>query len=199
MCSKRRRSRRLVRQDSAGGRTRSWSIDDQSISTRLSRAGSDPGSAAEAAATPPSPVARGGGDRAGILVSKLIMGALSSVVLAAVFWTLGFLLCGDSVYDLDYQVLVVVALIAVVATAVLAVSAAHGVSGPSSPLGSVDGWRSVNANTPVRPAPRHPLMCSERSGLTRKYFTLPFGESAQARASAFGVRTTVPAPCEPHD
>ena len=132
------------------------------------------------------------------------MGALSSVVLAAVFCTLGFLLCGDSVYDLgqtdsDYQVLVVVALIAVVATAVLAVSAAHGVSGPSSPLGSVDGWRSVNANTPVRPAPRHPLMCSERSGLTRKYFTLPFGESAQARASAFGVRTTVPAPCEPHD
>ena len=105
------------------------------------------------AATPPSPVARGGGDRAGILVSKLIMGALSSVVLAAVFWTLGFLLCGDSVYDLDYQVLVVVALIAVVATAVLAVSAAHGVSGHSTPLGSVDGWRSVNANTPVRPAP----------------------------------------------
>ena len=101
------------------------------------------------AAAPPSPVARGGGDRAGILVSKLIMGALSSVVLAAVFCTLGFLLCGDSVYDLDYQVLVVVALIAVVATAVLAVAAAHGVSGPSSPLGSVDGWRSVNANTPT--------------------------------------------------
>ena len=44
-----------------------------------------------------------------------------------------------------------------------------------------------------------PLEASERSGLTRKYFTLPFGESAQARASAFGVRTTVPAPCEPHD
>ena len=106
-----------------------------------------------------SPTSSSGNDRAGIQVAKLIMGVVSLVVLAGVFCSLGFMLSGDAIYDIDYRMLVLAAVACLCVTCVLAVAAAHGVQGPAPVGDSADGWRSLNSRAPEMPGAYKLFVC----------------------------------------
>jgi hypothetical protein len=129
-----------------GSRSRSWSEPDETDSLAPLAGSPSRGSPTRRSPTRGSPGRSADSDRAGIMVTKLIMGLISCVVLAAVFCSLGFMLSGDAVYDIDYRLLVLVAAGCMCLTCILAVAAATGVQGPSTSDGSADGWRSLNLN-----------------------------------------------------
>lgn len=122
---------RLVSQVS---RSRSWSEPDEAA-PRISLTRSSP---------PGSPARRTDDDRAGIMVTKLTMGLVSAVVLAAVFISLGFMVSGDALYATDYRIWGLVAGGFACLTSVLAVAAATGVQGPATSPGYAGDLRAIN-------------------------------------------------------
>lgn len=86
-----------------------------------------------------------GQTRAGIKVTRLLMGLTSIGLTALTFIVLAFMMAGDAVYRIDFRWVVVAAMSAAVLAAVLAVWSAHG---PQRPPPSAPGQLQASGSPP---------------------------------------------------